>query len=332
LRSLKPSVKTNAFYATASTSRRSMLSANVPEEPGIPDTIRAMVPHRAQMFVPIVANGRMLGGIIVAWLTRTPPELDPADVALIESVAARTGAVVENARLFDAYFHQLSEMAALHDLARGVTSELERTAILRALESPLGQGVAVDTMEIYWRAPGYAELQLLFRMVEGTPDLDVPRAVSATAAGLAAVVVREGQPLRTQQSAAECRSRGIAPTADNRTYTHWLGVPVLAGEATLGVLAVAHRHFPFTAAHVEFLGHAAQLVALALLSAALHDEPVRRTHDLNNVLGSILDRTRVLREHITDPRLSEWLGVIEQSVRRKIAPTAAGRVVELTPP
>jgi signal transduction histidine kinase len=339
LRRLKLSVKTNAFYAAGAASQRAKFAPNVLEEPGLPDEIKTTIPHRAQMFVPIVAKNRLVGGLIVLWVSRTP-ELPPEDIALIESIATQAGVVVENARLFDANARQVAELSSLHDLARNVTGELERTAILRALHEPLRRGLGADVMELYWRGHDDSELQLVLRTVDGRPDEGVPRTLSAAATGLAAVVAQEGRPILTQNYAAECAARGVAPVADYAPALHWLGVPALAGGQPLGVLAVARRSRPFTASHENFLSHAAQLVALALRTSSLYDDRVRINeelvqaqehlvrserlralgemasgiaHDFNNLLAAILGRAQLLQQHVKDPRLKNWLRVIEQS-------------------
>jgi signal transduction histidine kinase/CheY-like chemotaxis protein len=339
LRRLKLSVKTNVFYASGAATRRAMFAPNVFEEPGLPDEIRTTIRHRAQMFVPIVAKDRLVGALIVLWVSRTP-ELQPEDVALIESIAAQAGVVVENARLFDANARQVTELSSLHELARNVTGELERTAILNALHEPLRRGLAADVMELYWRGPNDAEVQLLLRVVDGVPDDSVPRTLPAAEAGLAAVVAREGRPILTQSYREECAARGVALAPDSGACPYWLGVPALAGGQSLGVLAVGRRSLPFTASHENFLSHAAQLVALALRTAALYDERVRINeelllaqehlvrserlralgemasgiaHDFNNLLAAILGRAQLLQQQIKDPRLKGWLRVIEQS-------------------
>jgi signal transduction histidine kinase/ActR/RegA family two-component response regulator len=312
LRRLKLSVKANAFYAAGVAGRRAMFSPNVAEEAGVPDAIRAATPHRAQIFVPIVARDRLIGGLIALWVSRTP-DIQPADIALIESIAAQAGVVIENARLFEANARQVEALSSLHDLARNVTGELERSAILGALHEPLRRGLGADAVELYWRGSGGGELELLFRTGASASDV----------AGLAAVVAREGRPLHHGDAAG-----------------HWLGVPALAGEDILGVLAVARADAPFTTSQESLLSHAAQLVALAVRSAALYEDRVRINeelvlaqehlvraerlralgemasgiaHDFNNLLAAILGRAQLLQQHVKEPRLRGWLRVIEQS-------------------
>jgi signal transduction histidine kinase/CheY-like chemotaxis protein len=339
LRELRISVKQNAFYAAGAATGRAMFAAHAATEPGIPGAFQETLPHRAQMFVPIVAKDRLVGGLIAVWGTRTP-DVQAADIALIESIAAQAGVVIENARLFEANALQVAQLSSLHDLARHVTGQLQRSAILNALHEPLRRGLSLDALELYWKGTDEAELQLLFRVVNGALDPTAPRTLSVTGTGLAAVVAREGAAVITADYRRECASRGVTPVDDRDAYGHWLGVPALAGDEILGVLAVARRSDPFTAAHENFLSHAARLVALALRSASLYDERIRIheellqaqdhlvrserlralgemasgiAHDFNNLLAAILGRAQLLRQQIKDPKLGEWLGVIEQS-------------------
>ena len=308
LREAKLSVKTNALYAKSYAAGRPIFTPNVGAERGTSEALRTMVPHRAELFVPIPADGSTIGGIVAAWTREAPAGLEPAEVEAIGSIATEARVVIQNARRLDAYVHRQCELPSLWSVTRDAQRELERTAILAALEAPIGPGLAVDTMEIYWRRPRSTDLNLLFAMTEGVLDRDVPRVVAARSAGLATIVMREGRALRTHDAPGDI-------------YRHWLGVPVLAGDDTLGVVAVAHRHFPFTASHESRLSRAAQLLAVALYTAALGDHQlstreaaVERGRDFSATLADILLRAQRLREDVTDTNVSAGLRAIESSV------------------
>jgi signal transduction histidine kinase/CheY-like chemotaxis protein len=113
-----------------------------------------------------------------------------------------------------------------------------------------------------------------------------------------------------------------------------------AGERVLGVLALRSAERAFTAADENLLANIADLAALALRSARLFEERTRaygelaaaqdhlvRTeklralgemasgvaHDFNNLLAAILGRTQLLLRRVEDPKLRQWLEVIERS-------------------
>ena len=123
-----------------------------------------------------------------------------------------------------------------------------------------------------------------------------------------------------------------------------------AGDSILGVVALASAEHAFTEADERLLTNIAQLAALALRSARLFEEretayselaaaqdQLVRTeklralgemasgvaHDFNNVLAAILGRAQLLMGNLRDPRLREWVQIIDrvaqdgaQTVRR----------------
>ena len=52
----------------------------------MPPIIRAQAPHRSQLFVPVVAKDRMIGGFAVVWWERQR-DVGPSDLALLEAIA-----------------------------------------------------------------------------------------------------------------------------------------------------------------------------------------------------------------------------------------------------
>jgi signal transduction histidine kinase/CheY-like chemotaxis protein len=117
-------------------------------------------------------------------------------------------------------------------------------------------------------------------------------------------------------------------------------VPLLAGQSVLGVLTLSRHEPGFTETEVRLASSIADLAALALRSAHLFEERSRaygelaaaqdhlvRTeklralgemasgvaHDFNNLLAAILGRTQLLLRRMEDPRLRQWLQVIERS-------------------
>jgi len=159
-------------------------------------------------------------------------------------------------------------------------------------------------------------------------------------AGLAGVVFETGRSLRTDDYRAECLRRSVAPVAENMGLPHWVGVPMSAGERTHGVLLLRSPDRPFTAGDERLLASIADLAALALRSARLYEERARahaelsatqdqlvRTeklramgemasgvaHDFNNVLASVLGRAQLLLKRLEDPKLRQWVEVIERA-------------------
>jgi GAF domain-containing protein/CheY-like chemotaxis protein len=316
LRRLRISVVDHPFYAEAARTKRAMFASEAASDPRIPRLLLEAAPHRSQLFVPILAKERLVAGFIAVWREHHR-EFSAPELALMEAVANQAGVGLENARLFDQNRRQVEELSVLHELARAVTGQLDRQALLEAIRLQLPRVLAVDRFEVL--------------LVEDPGDDD------GHPAGLASVVLQTGQPLRTDDYAGECRRRGLP---DSAGPLRWLGVPLLAGQRVLGVLALSRRERGFAEAEVRLASSIADLAALALRSARLFEERTRaygeltaaqdhlvRTeklralgemasgvaHDFNNMLAAILGRTQLLLRRVEDPRQRQWLQVIERS-------------------
>jgi GAF domain-containing protein/CheY-like chemotaxis protein len=339
LREVRLSMVEHAIYAEAARTRRPVFSADAAHDPRMPPIIREAAPHQSQLFVPIVAKDRMIGGFAAVWWDRSR-DFSASDLALMEAIANQAGAAIENARLFEENRRRVEELSVLHELSRAVTGELDRTALLQALRAQLGRVLDVRNMVVVTRAEQGDDLEVVLRMLDDARDDSEPRRYPARGIGLMTPVLESGQPLRTDDYAAECQRLGVRPVAASARLRHWLGVPLSARDRVLGVLVLRSAERPFTEAEERLLLNVAHLAALALSSVRLYEERTRaygelsaaqdqlvRTeklralgemasgvaHDFNNLLASVLGRAQLLLRRVQEPKLRQWLEVIERS-------------------
>jgi GAF domain-containing protein/CheY-like chemotaxis protein len=320
IRGLRVSLAEHEFYAEAVRTRRAVFARDVGVDPRLPAVVRAAAPHRSQLFVPIVAKERVIGGFIAVWWEQERA-LAAGDLTLMEAIANQAGVALENLRLFEENRRQVKELSVLHGLSRVLTGQLDRQALLDALRQQLPRVLSVDEFAVLLKDDKAGGVEEALRL------------------GLAGVVLGTGRPLRTADYQAECARRGVA-LAPGGGLSHWLGVPLVASNVALGVLTLSRRQSPFTDADERMAASIADLAALALRSAQLYEERARaygelaaaqdhlvRTeklralgemasgvaHDFNNLLAAILGRAQLLLRRVDDPRLRTWLGVIERS-------------------
>ena len=337
-RALRVSMVNDTFYAEAVRRARPALSALGQDDPSLPESMRTL-PHRSQLFVPIVAKERVIGALAAVWWERTR-ELPPSEITLLEALASQAGVAVENARLFTENRRQVEELSALYDLSRAVTGELDRAALVEAIHTHLARVIDVPNMVVLVRDEDAQDIEVALRILDGERSDAPPRRYPLRGIGLMAFVLEEGRPLRTADYAAECARRGVEPVAYGLRFTHWMGVPMKVGDTVLGAIAIRNVARAYTEADERLLANVGDLAALALRSARLYDERARafgelssaqdqlvRTeklralgemasgvaHDFNNLLASILGRAQLLLQRIEDPRLRKWLQVIERS-------------------
>ena len=339
LREVRLSLVDHAIYAEAARTKRPVFSADAANDPRMPPIIREQAPHRSQLFVPVVTKDRMIGGFAVVWWERRR-DFSASDLALLEAIANQAGIAIENARLFEENRRRVEELSVLHELSRAVTGELDRAALLDALHIQLGRIVDVRNMVVVLRVDDGDEMEVGLRIIDGERDDSEPRRYLARGVGLMTTVLESGQPLRTEDYAAECARRGVKPVTASLRMRYWLGVPMSARDRVLGMLALRSDERPFTEAEERLLLNTAHLAALALSSVRLYEDRTRaygelsaaqdqlvRTeklralgemasgvaHDFNNLLASVLGRAQLLLRRVQEPQLRQWLQVIERS-------------------
>jgi len=325
------------FYADGFRSKRVMVSSNVPEDPRIPAALKAVAPHRVQLFAPIVAKDRVIGSFIAVWWERTR-EFSERELALVEAMGIQAGVAVENAGLFQENQRKLEELSVLHELSRAVTGQLDLAELVGAIRGQVARVLDARNMLILLYDEARQEVEVALRLLEGE-ERPNPRRYPV-GDGLVTRLVESGRPIRTDNYAAECRREGVRPFEDSLKYPNWLGAPMVAGDKTIGGLILRSNARAFTAADERLLLNIASLAALAFRSARLFDERTRayqqlaaaqdqliRTeklralgemasgvaHDFNNLLASILGRAQLLLRKVEDPKLRQWLEVIERA-------------------
>jgi GAF domain-containing protein/CheY-like chemotaxis protein len=337
-RTLRVSMVKDAFYADAVRRKRPALSVLGQDDPALPEPMRALA-HKSQLFVPIIAKERLIGALAAVWW-ETSRELSESELTLVEALASQAGVAVENARLFTENRRQVQELSVLYDLARAVTGELDRAALVEAVHAHLARVMDVSNMLVLIRDQDANNIDVALRILHGERNDALPTRYPLHGIGLMQFVLSDGIALRTEDYGGECARRGVAPVSYGPAFRHWMGVPMKAGDHVLGALALCTNVRAYTDADERLLGNVADLAALALRSARLYEERARafgelssaqdqlvRTeklralgemasgvaHDFNNLLASILGRSQLLLQRVEEPRLRKWLQVIERA-------------------
>jgi GAF domain-containing protein len=328
----------SAFYAQGIASRRALVSTDVPRDDRIPASLKALVPHRTQLFGPIVARQRVVGAFIAVWYERTR-EFSARELALIEAMGSQAGVALENARLFQAHQRELAELSVLYELSRAVTGQLDLDELARAVHRQIGRVLDARNMVLFLYDAGRREFEPALRMFGGKPDGN-PVARYPMGVGLMSRVAERRQAIRTTDYAAACRAEGVEPVPTSLTLPCWLGVPLIAGAETLGVLVLRDAERAFTQADERLLTNIAGVVAVAVRAARLFTEKTRAhdelrsaqeqliqserlralgemaagvAHDFNNILAAIMGRAQLLLTQTEEPGHRRQLQIIERA-------------------
>ncbi len=243
------------------------------------------------MGVPMMIGERVIG-VIAAQSEERPRVYTLHDLELLTAIASQAAIAFENARLFRNTQLRAEEMAALNDLARGLASQLNLDQVLE--EVYRGVSRLLDATNFYIALYDRENNELIFplNVSESVVDREILRLPADQ--GLTAYVARTRQGLLIQGNVDEwLQEHNIESVGEPAAC--WLGVPMLLGEQTLGVLALQSYTDPqaFNQHDQGLLAAIANQAAIAVQNARLFEETRRRaeiervTSEISSIFVSI---------------------------------------------
>lgn len=260
---------------------------------------RAEEPHCAWFGLPLVAGGRVIGAM-AAWRWGRP--IAPETVSVLETLSGQIATALENARLYEEAARRHAEEVAFNAIARDLAASLDSGTVLQRITEHARQLLAAEYAEILLHDP--ASDLLLTAAVSGMGEGPFRAAPVQPGEGVSGKVWHDGQPLRVEDYLNDQRFEHSPPLtrlAGEIGLTSVLGVPIVLGDARLGVLiggSATRRRF--TAHDEALLLRLATQAALSVRNARLYaraEERATRLEILNEIgheLSKELDFDRFL--------------------------------------
>jgi GAF domain-containing protein/CheY-like chemotaxis protein len=265
-----------------------------------PAVLRMLPPHSA-LVAPTMAHGAAVGGLFLVWW-HTGHVFPPAELRLVEGVAAQVGLALENAELARQTQSKLAETQTLLSVSRTVSSTLDLQGLARHFMRQVATVFEADTVGLWmvdetgqWLAPlaGYRV---------PTVQLAALREVrlSITDNALYAEAATTLRPVFTHDAARDARLPAIfREQAPHRSH---LFVPVVAKDRMIGGFAVVwwDRRREFSDSDLALVEAIASQAGVAIENARLFEENRRRVeelsvlHELSRAVTGQLDRAALL--------------------------------------
>ncbi len=245
------------------------------------------------------------------------------DEVLIEFIASSAAVIIENVRLFNELQRRLSEMAALLDASRAVTT-LELQAVLDTIVKRVNTALNAEQAVVYLLDDSGQRL-VPHATNTGFQKEDRDRLTFAVGQGTVGWIAEKRLSLRVDDAQNDPRFLTVGPLSGQAYCT--LGVPLIVQSELIGVLEVTNKQNQecFTLADEALLSAFAGQVALAIHNARLFDMEQRRRQlastlqEVAAILSTTLDMDQVLN------LILEQLHKVISCVSTSIALTDDGR-------
>jgi diguanylate cyclase (GGDEF)-like protein len=253
---------------------------------------------RSVLCVPMIFGNRVLGALSAQ--SYRPNAYSDADREILSIFAGQAAVAIHNARLFAETQRKIRQLALLNQVGHIISSTIEIGHLLDLIYEQVRQVLPSDTYYVTLVNWENQTLELRVLVDEGE---HFPATQIQLGEGLASLVVQRRAPLILHNLPEDYGRLGIIriPAGRSKPSLSWLGVPMIASERLIGVLALASYHpAAFDEEDAEVLQNIATLAAIAIDNARHHAraEEQARLDSLTQVLnhGYFLMR---LREEVT---------------------------------
>lgn len=286
------------------------------------------------VMLPLMAQEEFVGVISVQ--SYIPNRFTNQDIAILESVASPLAVAIRNAQLFENLQRRLTEVSALHELARTVTSTNDIDTISQTV---------VNSLSAIFQCQASALLlvegdEVALKASVGLAPQYIPQARWKIGEAVSGKVVATGQTIYIRDARAEADFIFMEPTLRSM-----LVVPLNVNNRVIGALSIdSDTPSAFTADHERVLNIVAAQVAAAIENARLLQETHRRaveletayrrlqslnefreelvhniSHDLRAPMTFVRGYVELMREQILGPLTAEQVSALEVIDRKSDA-------------
>jgi signal transduction histidine kinase/CheY-like chemotaxis protein len=240
------------------------------------------------MVAPLMA-GQTVKGVMAVWRTEGQPFVD-TELEFLVGLSLQATVAIENARLFAESQKRAAELATVNTVSQQLAGKLELAALLEMVGERVRTVFHADIayVALYDRQAG---------MIEFAYQYGDNMAPLKYGEGLTSRIIKSGKALIINQE-KDRRSLELGPNIVGRQALSYLGVPILVGGTSLGVISVqsTHTEGAYDADDERLLSTIAANVGVALQNARLFNE-TREALDQQTATGEVL---QVISSSIAD--------------------------------
>ncbi len=253
-----------------------------PDQP-LPETL---LPDRARLvvlgsavYMPLISKAGLSGWLGIGPKLSGEP-FSRSDLEFVETLADQSALAIERATVIADLERRVTELNVLGQMSQAVNFTTSYDDLLELIYAQTSRVIDTRNFYIILKNPSGRLLEYAFYVENEERVPDEEHKSWATDRGLAAEIVRLGQPIRADDYLAECRRRNLVPRP--KPYQAWMGVPLNAGPETIGVMSVAafERGTTFNDDQLKVFSALADQAASAIVKARLYRQTEQRARQL----------------------------------------------------
>ena len=255
-------------------------------------------PAKSVLFVPLVTGGRASGVISLQNIDREHA-FDEDDQWLLTTLAGSLAVALENARLVQETRQRVAELATVNSVGQALSSQLDLDALIELVGERVRDtfGADIAYVALHDRRSGRIDFAYYYESGQRRDEPSI-----AYGEGLTSRILESRAPLLLNRSPQFEEHEAWQVGTPVRSF---LGVPILAGEAAIGVISVQsiEKEGRFGEADSRLLATIAANVGVAIQNARLFSEIERQRQYLESLV-TISPAAVVVMD--ADERVTDW--------------------------
>jgi signal transduction histidine kinase/putative methionine-R-sulfoxide reductase with GAF domain len=190
----------------------------------------------ARMLVPLIVREQVIGLLQIEMLSKFRA-LTHREVRMAQALGAQAASSIENARLSTETAAQVEHSLVMNELSRAVSSTMDISDMLRIVRDQVPPMLDADTLYVALYNEDTEDIVFPMAVTEGRDIFIPPRVLGRDEVSF---IIRNRRPLSLggdNPSADQVRSNLRIENGEGDAL-RYLGVPLIAGDQTVGVLAI----------------------------------------------------------------------------------------------
>ncbi len=245
--------------------------------------INPLLPEtRSEMALPLISRGQVIGAMTIQ--STEVGAFSDEDISVLQTMADQVANALQNANLFDQTQARAEELSILNEMSRALTATLDLNDIVRNIY--LFTSRLLDTSTFFVALYDEESNQISFPLsIENNQEQVIPsRPLSA---GLTEYVIRQHQPLLiTENVEGWLQEHGVELRLVGALSQSWLGVPMVVGERSIGIICVQNSEpYHYTEQHRDLLFAIASQSGIAIQNSRLFTQTQRALAETETLLN-----------------------------------------------
>ena len=271
--------------------------------------------NETYMAVPIIVGNQVLGAISVQ--SHKMNFYDEADERLLMTLVSSMGVALENARLFDETTRLLveseqraSEMAALSNIGREISSTLDLPTVLQRITENAGEVLHAKTSAVVLLDPDGETLRAISAV--GEVEQEIKEFSWKLGEGMIGSIAQAGVAERIEDTTKDPRGIHIAGTEEADDPERLMVSPLFSDEQVIGAMAVWREGDveAFAQEELNFLVGLSRQAEIAIQNARLFEESEKRADEM----GALTEIGRDISETLDLPTVLERIATHAKEV------------------